>query len=251
VVSDLFGVSGRNLMELLLSVPTEQIVLEDVQQCLRGRLSQKGVELFRAIQGFFTDHHRFILRRYLDIIDSCQEAITQIDRKIAQEMSDHQELLTYIQEIPGISAVAAAGIIARTGYSLDEFPSSAALSSWSGVCPGNNESAGKRHSGRSPVHKHPLKTLLVEVAWAAVKKKGSYYKAKFYRLKSRRGAKRAIIAIAHRILKAVYNIIKHGARYRELGEEYLAQRNKQAQLLRLKKMATLHGFELVPKAAGI
>ena len=99
------------------------------------------------------------------------------------------------------------------------------------------------------MRKHPLKTLLVEIAWAAIKVKGSYYRDKFYRLRARRGAKRAIIAIAHRILKAVYAIVKHGERYRELGEEHLAQRNEELQVFRLKKMADRYGFELVAKAA--
>jgi len=249
VVSDLFGVSGRNLMALLLSKPTEHITQDDVQRCLRGRLNNKGKELFRAIQGFFTSHHQFILRAYLNTIDTCQDTIREIDSKIKEAMQSHNTLLTRLQEIPGVGPVAAAGIVARIGPSLDEFPNSEALCSWAGVCPGNNESAGKRHSGRSPVRKHPLKTLLVEVAWAAVKTKGSYYRDKFYRLKARRGAKRAIIAIAHRILKAVYFIIKHGERYQELGEEYLAQRSEKTQIFRLKKMAERYGYELVAKAA--
>ncbi len=248
VVSDLFGVSGSNLMQLLLSTSTDEIALDDVQQCLRGRLTQKGQELHRAIQGFFTDHHRFILDHCLHIIDTCRHAIDDIDSRIKQVMAPYNDILDRLQEIPGIGPVASSAILARIGTTLDEFQNSAALCSWAGVCPGNHESAGKRHSGRSPVRKHPLKTLLVEVAWAAVKVKGSYYRDKFYRLKSRRGAKRAIVAIAHRILKAIFAIIKHGEHYQELGEEYLAQRNKKLQLFRLKKLAQRHGFELIAKA---
>ncbi len=248
VVSDLFGVSGRNLMHLVLTVPTEEICFDDVQQCLRGRLTPKAKELFAAIQGFMTDHHRFLLNGYLDLIASCQQSIGRIEDKIAEVLKPHQDIMSRLQEIPGIGFIAAAGILSRLSTKVDAFPNSAALCSWAGVCPGNNESAGKRHSGRSPVYKHPLKTLLVEVAWAAVKKKGSYYRDKFYRLKARRGAKRAIIAIAHKILKAVYAIIKDGVHYQELGEDYLGERNKKAQILRLKKMAEKYGMELVAKA---
>jgi transposase len=249
VVSDLFGVSGRNLMELPVSVSTDEITIDDVQQCLRGRLNKKGPELHRAIQGFFTDHHRFILGHHLHVIDTCRHIIGAIDTRIEDLMKPYNDILTRLQEIPGIGPTAAAAILARTGTTLDEFQNSAALCSWAGVCPGNNESAGKRHSGRSPVRKHPLKTLLVEVAWSAVKVKGSYYRDKFHRLKARRGAKRAIVAIAHRILKAAFAIIKHGERYQELGEEYLAKRNEKLQLFRLRKLAERHGFDLVAKAA--
>ena len=217
VVSDLFGVSGRNLIDLILTVPTEGITLENVQECLRGRLTPKGEELFIAIQGFVTDHHRFLLSKYLDVVDSSRRSVLDIENKIREVMKPHQEVLDRLQEVPGISEVAAAGVLARLGPNLDVFPNSAALCSWAGMCPGNNESAGKRHSGHSPVYKHPLKTLLVEVAWAAVKTKGSYYREKYYRLKARRGAKRAIIAIGHKILKAIYFIIKEGKHYKELG----------------------------------
>ena len=249
VVSDLFGVSGRNLIDLILTVPTEGITLENVQECLRGRLTPKGEELFIAIQGFVTDHHRFLLSKYLDVVDSSRRSVLDIENKIREVMKPHQEVLDRLQEVPGISEVAAAGVLARLGPNLDVFPNSAALCSWAGMCPGNNESAGKRHSGHSPVYKHPLKTLLVEVAWAAVKTKGSYYREKYYRLKARRGAKRAIIAIGHKILKAIYFIIKEGKHYKELGAEYLSENNKKSQIYRLKKMAEKYGFALVEKAA--
>jgi len=248
VVSDLFGVSGRNLINLILTVPTEEIQLDDVQQCLRGRLTSKGEELFDAIQGFITDHHRFLLDKYLHLIDTCRETIQYIEDNIAEVMKSHQEVLNRLQEIPGIGFIAAVGIIARLSPSLDAFPNSASLCSWAGVCPGNNESAGKHYSGRSPVYKHPLKTLLVEVAWAAIKQKGSYYRDKYYRLKARRGAKRAIIAIAHKILKAVYHIMKDGVGFQELGKDYLGQRNEKAQIVRLKKMAEKYGMTLVAAA---
>lgn len=147
--------------------------------------------------------------------------------------------------MPGISVVSSHGILSEIGVCLDNFPNAANLCSWCGVCPGNNESAGKRHSGRSPVRRHHLKKLMTEVAWAAVKKKGSYYKSKFYNLKARRGPKRAIMAIAHRILKAVYAIVKDGATYRELGEDYLALRKKDSRLSYLRSQARKFGYRLV------
>jgi transposase len=249
VASDIFGVSGRNLMELLLSIPTEDITRKDVIECLRGQLTKKSDDFFKAVKGFFTDHHRSMLRKYLDTIDHCRTVIQDIDNQLAEVMKDEQEVLKRLQKVPGIAFVSAVTILSFIGTSLKNFPNAAALCCWAGVCPGNNESAGKRKNGRSPVYNHPLKTLLVEVAWAAIKVKDSYYKEKYYRLKARRGAKRAIVAIAHKILKAIYYIIKDGAEFKELGSEYLLKRNQKITLVRLRKQAQKLGFELTPKAA--
>lgn len=245
VVSDLFGVSGRNLMNLLLTVPTEQISKDDIQECLRGKLSKRAEEVFRAIKGFFIDHHRFLLVSYLDVIDSIRKNIHQVDDKLREVMRDERDVLERLQEIPGISEVSAATVLSLVGTTLESFPTAASLCSWSGLCPGNNESAGKRKSGRSPVRKHLLKTALVEVAWSAIKTRGSYYKEKYYRLKARRGAKRAIVAIAHKILKAIYGIIKYGGRYKELGGDCLQKHSEKMQLHRLQKLAKRHGYSLV------
>ena len=115
------------------------------------------------------------------------------------------------------------------------------------VMPGNNESAGKRKNGRSPVRKNHLKTIMIDVSWAAILKKGSYFKDKYYRLKACRGAKRAIVAIAHRILLGIYHVIKDGVEFRDLGEDYLNQRNKTLKLFQLQKQAQSLGFNLVPR----
>jgi len=244
VVTDLFGASGRNLMQLLQD--SENITLEEVRGCLRGSLQNKADELYRAVQGFFRDHHRFILQGYLGIIQDLEREISRINQRLVQIMSDHEELVERLTEIPGIQDVAARAILSQVGPSLAEFPTSGQLASWCGLCPGNNESAGKRKTGKSSVRGHPLKSLLVEVSWAAVKTKGSYYKEKYYRLKARRGAKRAIVAVAHRILRAIYQIVKNGRRYEELGEDHLLQRNREVTLFRLRKQAEYLGYQLVP-----
>lgn len=244
VVSDLFGVTGRNLMNLLIS--GEELSMEEVGQCVRGRLKGKVEQLYRAIQGFFEEHHRFQLSSLLRTIDMLQAEIQVLEQRISELMSDHGSLLEALDEVPGIDKNAARNIIAEIGPTLEAFPNEEALCAWAGLCPGNNESAGKRHSGRSPVRRHHLKTLLVQVSWAAVKKKGSYYKAKYYRLKARCGPKKAIIAIAHRILKAVYFIIKHRVPYRELGEHYLDRASRAGRIWKLRKQAEALGYQLVP-----
>jgi transposase len=132
-------------------------------------------------------------------------------------MSEYTPILQELDRIPGINEVTARAVLAEIGPDLEAFPSCSHLTSWAGLCPGNNESAGKRKGGRSPIKKHHLKTILVEAAWAATRKKDSYYKEKFHRLKSRRGPKKAIVAIAHRLLKAIYHVIKFGTAFRDLG----------------------------------
>lgn len=140
-------------------------------------------------------------------------------------MTPHEPLIARLTECPGIERTAAQSILSYVGYTLNEFPGITNFVSWAGLCPGNNESAGKRKSGRSPVRNHAFKTIMVEIAWSAVKKKESY-KEKYHRLKSRRGPKKAIVAIAHRIAKAVYHIIKYRVKFRDLGEEYLLVSDK-------------------------
>jgi transposase len=245
VVSDLFGVTGRNLMQLLIA--DRELTLPDIQACVRGKLKGKETELFRSIQGFFTDHNRFILKMLLKTIATLEAQIEALEQQIRCVMKGNEALLGRMKKAPGISDVSACDILAEIGPNLDSFPTDTALVSWSGLCPGNNESAGKRKSGRSPVRKHHLKTVMIEVAWAAVKKKGSYFKDKYYRLKARRGAKKAIVAIAHRILLGIYHVIRDGAEFRDLGEDYLKLRNKAKKVIHLQKQALALGFNLVPQ----
>jgi len=246
VASDLFGVTGRNLMQLL--VTDRELTLSAIQSCVRGKLKGKEVELFRSIQGFFTDHHRFVLKMLLATIATLEAQIAALDLQLRSAMKEHDALLDRMKQAPGIADVASREILAEIGPVLDSFPKDTSLVAWCGLCPGNNESAGKRKSGKSPVRKHHLKTIMNEVAWAAIKKKGSYFKDKYYRLKARRGAKRAIVAIAHRILLGIYHVIKDGADFRDLGGDYLTLKNKSQKVFHLRKQALAMGFDLVPQA---
>ena len=245
VVSDLFGQTGRNLLQLL-ATGQGQVTRGDIDHCAKGKLKAKKEALFQAIQGFFREHHRGLLHSLLRTIELLETEIVLVEQRLQELLQRHQPVLARLDEIPGIALVSASAILAEIGPTLEEFPRSAALASWSGLCPGNHESAGKRKNARHPVRVHHLKTILIEVAWAAVKKKGSYYKDKFHRLKARRGPKKAIVAIAHRLLKAIYHIIKEGRHFKDLGEDYLTLRNQSAKLNYLKKQAQLFGFHLVP-----
>ena len=247
VVSDLFGVTGRNLMNLLVS-DRKPLTLSEIQICVRGKLKGKEEELYRSIQGFFSDHHRFILKRLLETIDMLESEIAEFESHIRHLMRGQNALLDRIKKAAGIADVSSCEILAEIGPDMTAFRTGEAIVSWAGLCPGNNESAGKRKSGKSPVRKHHLKTIMTEVAWAAVKKKGSYFKDKYYRLKARRGDKKAIIAIAHRILLGIYHVIKDGVEFRDLGEDYLTRRNKSQKMSYLRKQAQLMGYNLVPQA---
>lgn len=245
VVTDLFGVTGRNLMDLLCK-KKNKITLEDIEKCAKGSLRSKAEELLQSIQGFFEDHHSFQLKMLLKTIALYEKQIESITARLSKLMSPHRELLDRLDEVYGINTVAAQSIISHIGTTLKDFPSEHALASWCGLCPGNNESAGKRRSGRSPVHKHPFKEIMIEVAWSAIRKNGSYYKEKYYRLKTRRGAKRAIVAVAHSILKGLYHIIKYGESFVDIGVGHFEEKKNAAKLYRLKKEAKKMGLELVP-----
>ena len=244
VVSDLFGVTGRNLISLLSkeSEPGKA----DIMECARGCLKKKTDELYRSINGFFEAHHRFQLIGMMKTIELFENQVSEITGRLESLTAKHQDLLNRLDEIPGIDKKSAQSIVSEIGVTLDEFPCMESLASWAGLCPGNNESGGKRKSGRPSVKNHPFKTILIEVAWAAVKKKGSYYRGKYFRLKARRGAKKAIVAIAHRISKAIYNIIKNGAVFEDLGEGYLTTRARQKAIESIKKRAAQLGYVVVP-----
>ena len=246
VATDLFGKTGQDLMRLLIS-QSGTISLKHVEQCVRGRLKPKVAELHRAIQGFFTDAHRWRLQEHLDRIDYLEKQIARYETRLKELLEKHEDTMNRLTQIPGISNLTAGAILSELGPTLEAFTSAAALCSWAGVCPGNNESAGKRRNTKNPVRRHHLRTILVEAGWSAIRVKGSYYKAKYYALKSRMGPNKAIMAIAHKILKAVYHVMKHGEAFKDLGEDYLIELRKDSHLNFLTRQAKKLGLVLIPE----
>jgi len=244
VVSDLFGVTGRNLINLL-SDERVDLTIDDIEKCAKGSLRKKVEELYDSVTGFFDDHHRFQLRGMMRIISELEREILSITERLRELMKPHQDLLNRLDEVPGINETAAQAVLGNIGITMKEFASDGSLSRWAGLCPGNNQSADKRKSGRTPVRSHPFKKIMVEIAWAAVKKKYSHYREKYYRLKSRLGPKKAIVAIANRIAKAVYRIIKYGESYREIGEGFLDKKNRHRKIDNLRRQAKKLGYILV------
>ncbi|MGO9570034.1 MAG: IS110 family transposase [Desulfomonilaceae bacterium] len=248
VLSDLFGATGWNLIQLLMK--DSPITLDDVGDCLRGSLArkdrkQKAAQLHDAIQGFFGDHEREVLQPFLRIIGALENEIALIEVRLQRVFAPYQNLIQRIDPVPGIAYVAAWAILAEVGPTLEGFRTVQAFCSWCGLSPGNHESAGKRKNTRSPVRNKMIKTVLIEVAWAAIKNKKSYYRDKYFRLKGRLGSKKAIVAIAHRIAKALFHIIKHGAEFKDLGKDYLSLLHANRRYEYLQREAKVIGYKLV------
>jgi transposase len=248
VLSDIFGATGQRLMHLLMARSTD-ITLEDIEACMQGPVKSNSHDVLQAIKGFFREHHRYMLEKYLRMIASLEKELADLDQRLTTLMESYHSHLHRLEAIPGISMTSAKLILSEIGPTLDQFSTSAALASWCGLCPGNNQSAGKRRSGRSPVRRHRLKEIMIEVAWAAIRKKGSYYKEKFYRLRSRLGPTKALVAVAHRLLKAIYHVIKYQEEFRDLGENYLLMRHQSRKIAYLKRQAKVLGYELIPVTA--
>jgi transposase len=223
VASDVFGVSGRLMLRALIegkATPPEMAGLA------RGLLRKKIPELELALEGRLEEHHRFLLRLQLQRLETAEKDLAVLEQRIEDQLKPYAAQLALLQEIPGVDWTLAAVIIAELGVDMSVFGSVSQLASWAGVCPGNNESAGKRKSSRIPKGNVYLKTALVEAANSAAKAKGTYLRDKFYRLKARRGYKRAAVAVAHKILVAIYHMLSHQVSYNELGDLYLDRLNK-------------------------
>ena len=208
-------------------------------------------ELKLALEGSVQEHHRFLLRLQLRRLKRADEDLAELEQRVDERLEPYREQQALLVQIPGIDRIGAAVIIAELGTDMTVFHSAKHLAAWAGVCPGNNESAGKRKSDRVRSGNVHLKTALVEAANAASRKKGSYLKDKFFRLKARRGHKRAAIAIAHKILIAAYHMLSTGSAYKDLGEPYLdrvAKHRVTSQLVhRLERLG--YDVQLIQKVA--
>ena len=224
VASDVFGKSGWSMLQALVQAEKTP---EQMAELARGHLRRKLAPLAQALHGRLDDDDRWLLRAQMERLTRLDEELAAVEARIDERLAPHAELRGRMQQIPGISRITAAVVIAEVGTRVDAFPTDRHLAKWAGLCPGNHESAGKRLGGAPSKGNEYLRTILVEAASASVRKKGSYYKAKFHRLKARRGYKRALIAIAHKLLRAVYHLIKSGKDFADLGEAYLDRRDQQ------------------------
>src|SRR5262245_29473776 len=218
VATDVLGMSGRDMLEALIAGETDPEKLADLA---RKRLRVKIPALQLALQGRVTEHHRFLLRLHLDHVDHLGELIGRLGVRIEEALAPFAEAAERLQTIPGISQRVAETVVAEIGANMAQFPTAGHLASWAGMCPGKNESAGKRRSGHTTKGNRWLKRILVQAAWAASHTKGTYLAAQYRRLAKRRGRKRALVALGHPLLVVIYHVLKQGTTYAELGPDFL------------------------------
>lgn len=218
VATDVFGKSGMAMLEALLKGDQQ---LENIADLARGRMRTKKQALEAALDGRLQDHHRFMLRLQLDRLRGVQEDLARIDDFVEQRLAPYRAQQLALTKIPGVGEHTAAVLISEMGADMTVFHSAHHFAAWAGVAPGNNESAGKRLSGRARKGNPHLRATLVEAANAAIRTKGSYLNAKYYRLKARCGTARAMLAIAHKLALAAFRVLATGADYVDLGASFL------------------------------
>jgi transposase len=223
VATDVFGVSGRLMLHALVQATATS---QQMAELAKGLLRKKIPELELALEGRVEEHHRFLLSVQLRRLQAVEEDLGLLEQRIQEKLKPYATQFALLQEIPGVDWTLAAVIISELGVDMSVFGNVSQLASWAGICPGNNESAGKRKSSRIPKGNVYLKTALVEAANAAARAKGTYLRDKFYRLKARRGYKRATVAVAHKILLAIYHMLSQRVSYNELGDLYLDKLNR-------------------------
>jgi transposase len=241
VASDVFGVSGRAMLKALISANASPEAMADLA---KGQLRRKRADLVLALEGRMEGRHRFLLATQLRRLEAAEHDIAALDERIAVKLEPYRVQHALLMQIPGVDWVVAAVLIAEIGVDMSVFLSVYHLTAWAGVRPGNHESAGKQKSGRARNGNIHLRTLLVGAAISASRTKGSYLKDKFHRLKARRGAMRAALAIAHKILVAAYHMLAKGLPYRDLGEAYLDQIAQTRTVANLKRRLERLGYHV-------
>jgi transposase len=242
VATDVMGVSGRAMLEALTEGSTDPQVLSELA---KGRLRKKLPELKKALEGRFRSHHRFLVAEVLTHLDFLDEAIERVSQEVSSRIVPFSKNVELMDLVPGINQRVAEGVLSEMGVDMSCFPTHGHAASWTGLCPGNNESAGKRKSGRIRKGNQWLRRYLIEAAWAAVRKRGTYLSALYYRLVPRRGKKKAILAVAHALLVMIYHILKDQVSYRELGSDHFNKLNAAyVQRHHVKRLESL-GFKVI------
>lgn len=213
VLSDVFGVSGQRMLHALTQ--EETIDVDQIVGLAHWRLQPKIESLKKALEGRLTAHHRFMIELSLEHMAHIEQQIVRLDEEIARHLIPYQRPYELLQTIPGIAETGAASVLAEIGPDMSPFDDDDHLASWGGICPGNNESAGKKFSGATRKGNRELTSSLVECAWGAAKKKNSHFRARYYKLKARRGSQRAIVAVGHSLLRTIFVVLKTGQPYQE------------------------------------
>jgi transposase len=249
VATDVLGKSGRDMLNAILGGQNDPEILAELA---RGRLRAKLPDLRKALDGRVQPHHRVLLTHVLAHIDFLEESIAQLEAEIGQYLVPFEEAMELVQGIVGIGEVAAASIIAEIGVDMTRFASDKHLASWAGICPGNKQSGGKRLSGRTTKGNPYLRAILYEVAWAISRTKDNYLSSFYHRMARRLGKKKAITALAHKVLVIIYHILRTNKPYTDLGADYFDQKDRgrieRHHIHRLEQLG--YTVTLVPKEAA-
>jgi transposase len=241
VISDLLGTSGRAILKALIAGETDP---ERLLEHTTGKLKTPRERLLEGLRGVVTDHHRFMLKLHLRQIDSLEAGIVQLERQMEKLLRPFRGRIEQLSTIPGVSDTVAQVLVAEIGLDMARFPSAGHLVSWAGLCPRMDESAGKRRSTRVRHGAPWLKTTLVTAGWAAACSHDTYLRAQFHRLKTRRGAKKAVVAVAASILTAAYYILRDHVPYHDLGPDYFDRRDRTSVVRRLRRRIEALGYRV-------
>ena len=246
VVSDVLGVSGREMLEQLVRGAYDPQVLATLA---RGTMRKKKDALEAALEGLVEKHQRFMLREQLQHVDELDARIGRLEAEIEERLGEENLERELLDGIPGVARAVAEGILAEVGPSVEHFENDRAISSWAGVCPGMNESAGKNKSGKAPKGNKHLRALLVQAAHG-LRGTNSFLGALYRRLAARMGVVKAALAVAHRILRIAYHVLKEKTPYRELGADYHDERTKERTEKRHTKALERLGYQVTLTAVG-
>jgi transposase len=241
VASNVFGVSGRAMIKALLET---DMTLEEMANLAKGKLRDKIPELMEALEGEVSEHHRFLIAMHLEHMGYLKEAVAKLDDRITEKIQPYQHQIDNIRTTPGFDVASAQHVFAEIGGDPALFPSERHIASWAGLCPGNNESAGKQKSGRTTKGNNWLRCIMVQTAHASCRTKDTYLKSFYRRVAARRGKGRAIIAVAHKQIRAVYHELKEDKSYRELGPDFFDRLNQKALEQRLTRRLEDLGYRV-------
>jgi transposase len=266
VATDVLGVSGREMLKAMIQGQRDP---KQLAQLARGRLRKKLSDLQLALEGHFTEHHGFQIQALLELVESGEERLRQLEAEIQRLLlqepepcraegsaiaevdtastpptSSLQRAVELLDTIPGVDKVTAWTLVAEMGANMDQFGSASRLAKWAGICPGNNESAGKRLSGKTPKGNIWLRRALCEAAWAASRTKDTYLAAQYKHFIVRKGKKKTIVAVAHSMLRIAYYLLTRQCPYAELGGDFFDRVNQEAVRSRLVKKLVSLGYQV-------
>lgn len=247
VASDIMGKSGQDMLRAIISGNQDP---KAMAQMARGKLKNKTELLEKSLTGLVGPHQKMLLEAQLRHIDFLNEEIQKLSQEIGSRMRPFEEAIEALDGIPGISRTNAEQILCETGIDMSRFPTDKHFASWAALCPGNNESAGKRKSGKTRKGNLALKAALTQAATSASRTKGTYFNSMYHRLAARRGKNKAIVAVAHAILVTIYHMLKNSSAYQDLGINHYDEINRQATVKRSIKRLESMGYKVTIEPAA-